>query len=120
MWGTKAARSASGIFFHRADGANRLLRGFYGVRSALVHGSPLGDEHKKIIFEDMAQFESLVRQILVAGLRQLPSDEDSRKQRLAGWYDVPETVLADEVRRLIGAISSVNVKQGRLDLLGST
>lgn len=47
-----------------AKDANGILRDFYGVRSTLVHGSPLGDEHKKTL-EQMGQFESLVRQILM-------------------------------------------------------
>jgi len=80
--------------------ANRVLRDFYAVRSTLVHGSALGDEHRNTL-QHMNQFELLVREILVAALRQIPPDEDSRKQRLAGWYEVPLTALVSEMLRLL-------------------
>jgi len=90
--------------------ANRILRDFYAVRSTLVHGSPLNDRHSNIL-QQMNQFELLVRQILVAALRQIPPDEDSRKQRLAGWYDVPLTALASEMLRLLKQTWSVVLRR---------
>jgi hypothetical protein len=83
-----------------ARAASRILGDFYGVRSTLVHGSTLGDRHRNAL-QQMGQFELLVRQILVASLRRIPPDDDSRKQRLAGWYDVPVTVLASEILKLL-------------------
>lgn len=83
-----------------AKDASRVLRDFYNVRSTLVHGSPLGDRLRKTL-QQMSEFELLVRRILVAALRQIPPDEDSRKQRLVGWYDVPLTALVDEMLRLL-------------------
>lgn len=115
----KRALSALGLQGDGAKDTNRLLRDFYGVRSALVHGSAMGDGHKKTL-QQMTQFELLVRQILVAALRQVPPEEDSRRQRLAEWYDVPETTLMEEAVRLFKEISSPAAKGRLLGLLGST
>jgi hypothetical protein len=81
----------------------RVLADFYGIRSTLVHGSPVAGRDEKILAQ-MGQFELVVREILVAALRRLPPDEDSRKLVLAGWYDVPLTVLLREMRRLLKEI----------------
>jgi len=114
----KRAVSLLGLEGDAAKGTNRVLRDFYRVRSALVHGSPLGDEQKTL--DQMGEFESLVRQILVAALRQVPPDDERRRQRLAAWYDVPDTALVDEAHRIFRAISNVDAKRHLLDLLGST
>lgn len=115
----KRAVSLLGLEGDAARDANRILRDFYGVRSAIVHGSPINDEGKKTL-QQMPQFELLVRQILVAALRQVPPDEDSRRQSLAGLYDVPDTALIDEVLRLSGMLRNTDAKQRLLDLLRST
>jgi hypothetical protein len=94
------AVSLLGLRDSAARDASRVLRDFYNVRSTLVHGSPLGDRHRNSL-QQMSEFELLVRRILVAALRQIPPDEDSRKQRLVGWYDVPLTALVDEMLRLL-------------------
>ena len=104
------AVSLLGVRDDAAKATGRILRDFYKVRSTLVHGSPLGGSHKKTL-QQMGQFELLVRQILVVALRQVPPGEDSRKQRLAGWYDVPLTALVREMLRLLKAISRVVVRR---------
>lgn len=86
-----------------AKAAKRLLGDFYTVRSTLVHGSQLSDRHKKAL-QKMDQFELLTRQVLVAALRRVPSDENSRKQLLAGGYDVPLSTLVGEIFRLLKQI----------------
>jgi hypothetical protein len=120
--GQRLRKRALAILDFQGDTAtdtNRLLRDFYKVRSALVHGSEIGDEHKEIL-RRMPQFEALVRQILVAALRQVPPEEDSRKQRLARWYDVPETALADEALRLAKLISSAELTRRLINSIEST
>jgi len=101
--GQRLRKRAISLLELRDDAArivNRVLRDFYAVRSTLVHGSALGDKHRDTL-EQMNQFEVLVRQILVAALRRIPPDEDSRKQCLAGWYEVPLTALVTEMLRLL-------------------
>lgn len=96
----RRAISLLGLRDEAARDANRILSDFYGVRSTLVHGSTLGNQHRNALCL-MGQFEQLVRQILVAALRQIPSDEESRKQRLAEWYDVHLTALVSEMLKLL-------------------
>jgi hypothetical protein len=106
----KRAVSLLGLRDDPAKDTNRVLRDFYEVRSILVHGSALGDRHKKTL-QQMGQFELLVRQILVVALQQVPPDEGNRKQRLAGLYDVPLTALLREMLRLFKAISRVVLRR---------
>ena len=111
--GQRLRNRAVSLLSFRDDAAkatNRVLGDFYQVRSTLVHGSPLGDRHKKTL-QQMGQFEVLARQILVAALRRLPPDEDGRKQLLARWYDVPLTVLVREMLQIVKLIWRAVVKR---------
>lgn len=114
----KRAISLLGLSGEAARDTSRTLSDFYGVRSTLVHGSPLSEEQNNSL-KQMGKFEVLVRRILSTALQQLPPEEDSRKQRLAGWYDVPDAALVEEMLRLSKGISSPHEKQRLLRLLGS-
>lgn len=101
--GQRLRRRAISLLELRDDAArtaNSVLSDFYAVRSTLVHGSTLGDRGRNAL-QRMPQFELLVRQVLVAALRRIPPDEDGRRQRLAGWYDVPLTALMSEMLKLL-------------------
>jgi Apea-like HEPN len=108
----RRAVSLLGLRGDAANGANRVLRDLYEVRSTLVHGASLNDRHKKAL-QQMDLFESLIRQILTAGLRQIPPDENRRTQRLVDWYDVPLMALMSELFRLIKAIARAFVNRAR-------
>lgn len=99
----KRAVTLLGLRDDAGKDAERFLGAFYEVRSTLVHGSPLAVRHEKAL-KQMRQFELLVRRVVVAALRQIPPDEDSRKKQLAGLYDVPLKALVQEAARLLKEI----------------
>jgi hypothetical protein len=65
----------------------KLIKRLYEIRSRIVHGSTLGDENRKWLFENCNQVELRVRQVLVAAVQKLPPGEEVRRVALAGLYD---------------------------------
>jgi hypothetical protein len=68
------------------DVVMRLIKQFYDIRSQIVHGSKLGDESRKWLFENRNQVEVRVRQVLVTALQKLPPGEEDRRAVLTGLY----------------------------------
>ncbi|GEM_PF-933133 len=96
-----------------------LLSRLYAIRSTLVHGSPLSDD-QMLILQDRElwwKFETLVRDLLVAALRKVPSDEASRRSYLASLYDPDDEVRAGRVEEEVSAIKNQNVREKLLNNL---
>jgi len=66
-----------------------VLKGFYDVRSALVHGSNISD-FKDGILKRIDDFESVVRAIFVQALKTLPENDKDRKAYLKNLFDVSD------------------------------
>jgi len=89
----------------------RLLRDFYDVRSTIAHGSPLSDDQRALITRDRNEFESVVRDILVEGLRNLPADEEGRKKLLQGLWRPSDADRAQKVFEDLGRIKDPGERQ---------
>jgi len=63
------------------------------------------------------KFETLVRDLLVAALRKVPSDEASRRSYLASLYDPDDEVRAGRVEEEVSAIKNQNVREKLLNNL---
>jgi len=99
-----------------------LLKKMYGIRSSLVHGSPLKDEEKVIIQQKelWLSFEQLVRTILICALRNVPSSETDRRTYLSGLYEPSDQDRADKLREDFRTIKDIQVKQVLLNELSTS
>jgi len=78
------------------NATKRLLRDLYDVRSTIVHGSKIGSKHKDAL-NNIADFEAIVRNVIVAALRTLPSSDDNRKNFLKKLFDICDLTRAEKV-----------------------
>jgi hypothetical protein len=97
----------------QADQTRELLKEFYDLRSTIAHGSPLRESvsrkgHKEsdreFITRKREEFERTVRELLVEGLRKLPSADKDRMQILADWWAPSDADRATEVLKVFGGI----------------
>lgn len=72
-----------------SEDVKQLLKGFYNVRSAVVHGSNISD-FKKGILKRNGDFESVVRRIIIQALKTLPENDKDRKAYLKNLFDVSD------------------------------
>lgn len=63
-----------------------LMRDFYEIRSTVVHGGTLDAE--KDAFKWSAEFETIVRRVIIESLKQIPSADVDRESFLKGLFDV--------------------------------
>lgn len=94
-----------GIQGDEAKTTSAVLSKFYGVRSSIVHGSAINKSDTKTLAQ-MDQLESLVRLTLVAALRTLPPDDETRRRVLVGLFDVSDVDRFAEAVRIAKQISS--------------
>lgn len=64
-----------------------LVKQLYDIRSSIVHGGKLSEEKRQWLIENCGQIELRVRQVLVAAVRTVPTDEGERRTMLAALYD---------------------------------
>lgn len=93
------------------EACSRLIRRFYDLRSTIAHGGQLSEPNKRYVRDHRNDFETLVRKILIAALRTLPSDDGRKKARLAELFDVSDEDLANKVEEIFRHISSDDEKQ---------
>ena len=84
-------RAASLLINNNADpeDVKYLLKGFYDVRSAIVHGSNISDSKGEILKRN-DDFESVVRSIIIQALKTLPENDKDRKAYLKNLFDVSD------------------------------
>jgi hypothetical protein len=75
------------------DDIKRLLRDFYNVRSAIVHGSDISS--KMDIFKMISDFERIVRFVIIEALKTFPKENKERKAYLKQHYDVSDQDRSD-------------------------
>jgi hypothetical protein len=99
----------------------KLLNEFYGIRSTLVHGSPLSTRQVSLLQDRDRwwEFEQLVRNLLVAAVKKVPPDDVSRRAYLSGLYELDDAARADEVVRNFNAIKDDSVRESLIDTLTS-
>ena len=75
-----------------------LLRDFYGVRSTIVHGTPLSKTNREVL-DRMPEFEEAMRAVLVAAIRAIPPDEQRRRIFLTSLYEIGDSERADKIQQ---------------------
>jgi hypothetical protein len=88
----------------------RRLRTLYDFRSKIVHGAALSEESRNILSEEWPHFELLVRELLVAALRSLPSSDDERSTQLKQIYDITDEQRADKIRQDLRSVKDDQVR----------
>lgn len=105
----------------QADQTRELLKEFYDLRSTIAHGSPLRESvsrkgHKEsdreFITRKREEFERTVRDLLVGGLRKLPSADKDRMQILADWWAPSDADRAGKLLEDFGTIRNREKKEG--------
>ncbi|KFO68941.1 hypothetical protein ER57_00530 [Smithella sp. SCADC] len=89
----RAVKLINGI---ELDAQKRLLRDFYGVRSTVVHGSKI-DSKQRDILKNIADFETIVRNVLVSALRTIPSNDVDRQNFLEQLFPICDQTRAEQV-----------------------
>jgi hypothetical protein len=92
---------------------HKLLTDMYGIRSTLVHGNTLTEKQLSLL-RDRPQwwkFEQTVRDLVVAALRKVPSEDTERRLHLASIYNVCDTDRAEKLREDFTAIKNDHVKR---------
>jgi hypothetical protein len=89
------------------DALVRKIRSLYEFRSKIVHGAPLSEQSRTSLSNEWSSFESLIRAVLVAALRVLPSNDEERTERAEKVKQDFRSIDDAEIRaRLIGEMSS--------------
>jgi len=64
-----------------------IVKRLYDVRSSIVHGGSLSDKQRQWLIANCHELEHRVRQVLIAAIRNVPSDEAERRTMLSILYD---------------------------------
>ncbi len=86
------------------DHTKRLIRNFYDIRSAVVHGGDISSFKNNVLKRNM-EFEVIVRKIVVEALRVLPSNGD-RERFLQHLFDICDQTRVEKVFNDFRAIKS--------------
>lgn len=103
-----------------ADSAKRLLNDMYSIRSTLVHGSSLGEQLGILQDRDRwNEFEQLVRKLVVAGLKEIPPEDNLRRSFLSCLYDPSDAERAEELVKTFKAIGDNSVRHNLITELNN-
>lgn len=89
----------------------RLIKKFYDVRSTIAHGSQLSERDKAYVRNRRSDFETLIRSVLIAALRNLPSDDVQKKARLARLFEVSDEDLRNRMEEIFHRLSNDDEKR---------
>lgn len=107
-----------------SEDTKELLKNFYNVRSAIIHGSDIA-KFKDGILKRSSDFESVVRKIIMQALIELPENDKDRKAYLKILFDVSDQDRSEhafrdfcsvkdnsEMKRLLNRISKYMSEDG--------
>jgi hypothetical protein len=100
------------------DDTKRLLRDFYDVRCAVVHGSDISPFKSGILTRNI-DFETVVRKIIVEALKALPDSDNDRVAYLKQLFDVSDQNRTEKVYSDFCSIKSETEKRKCFDLISS-
>lgn len=105
----------------QARDAKKLLNDLYAIRSTQVHGSLLSQDQMELLKDRELwwNFEELVRGLLVACLKKMPSDELSRRTFLSSLFDPDDKVRAEQVGEKFRSIKDQKIRRELLEILNS-
>jgi hypothetical protein len=103
----------------KASLTKKLLGQFYGIRSTLVHGNRLSSDDLSYLRnrQRWLEFEHLVRDLLVAALRNVPPQEEARVSYLADLYEPSDAERAEDFAKNFKAIKDSGVRLALIDRL---
>jgi len=99
-----------------ASAKKKILKRLYGIRSTLVHGSPVSDKDLSYMqdSERWSEFDQIVRDLLVAAIRKMPAEAADRVTFLAELYEPSDVERAEDFAKNFKTIKS---PQARRELL---
>ncbi len=100
------------------DDTNRLLKDFYNVRSAVVHGSDISSFKNGILNRNI-DFETIVRKIIVEALKALPDSGNERLAYLKQLFDVSDQNRAEKIFNDFCSITCESEKRKCFDRISS-
>jgi hypothetical protein len=105
-----------GLSGDEASRVTSLLKDFYSIRSTLVHGSGLSQGQLSLLQnrDRWWEFEQIVRDLIIAALRNVPAQDAARKPYLAGLYEPSD---ADRTQRLADDFRAVRDPKAKRELL---
>lgn len=98
------------------DDTKRLLRDFYDVRCAVVHGSDTSPFKSGVLTRNI-DFEIVVRKIIVKAIKALPDSDNDRMAYLKQLFDVSDQDRAKKVFSDFCSIKSETEKRKCFDLI---
>jgi hypothetical protein len=105
--GIRLRRRASKLLNQHDDAAKateKLLREFYNVRSAVVHGREITAEQKAMLNTDHPSFEQIVRDLIMAS-SSLPADDAAHAAALVALHDLTSKEKIDLIEEKFKALS---------------
>jgi hypothetical protein len=110
-----------GLTDEKARQTKKLLGKFYAVRSSLVHGASVKDQLSLLQDRDCwHEFEQLIREVIVAALRKVPSEESSREAYLASLYEPDDIARAEQIEENFKAIKDPEARKSLIAALGGS
>lgn len=95
-----------------------LLKGFYEVRSAVVHGSGISD-FKNGVLKRNDDFENVVRSIIIQALKTLPENDKDRKAYLKNLFDVSDQDRSEQAFRDFCSVGDRSEKNNLFDRISN-
>jgi hypothetical protein len=110
-----------GLTEEKAQPTKKLLTKFYALRSTLVHGGSVKEQLSVLQDRDCwRDFEQLVRDLLVAALGKVPTNETARASYLASLYEPDDNARAEQVQENFKAIKDQKTRENLLAVLSES
>lgn len=90
--------------------ATALLKAFYSRRSTMAHGSTVDIPDPHAFHREMERFETIVRDILRAGLERMPADDAARHAYLNGLHAISDSDRLQRINQLAAGIQDASLR----------
>jgi len=102
-----------GLNDENASATKKILTRLYGIRSTLMHGSPVSDKELSYLqaSQRWLEFEQLVRDLLIAASRNIPAEDATRVAHLARLYEPSDAERGEDFAKNFKSIK--NPQAGR-------
>lgn len=101
--------------------AKKILTRLYGIRSTLVHGSPVSNKELSYLQDSQRwlEFDQLVRDLIVAAVRTIPAEDSDRVAYLAGLFEPSDAERAEDFVNNFKTVKNPEVRRDLLVALGT-
>jgi len=109
-----------GLNDENGSATKKILTRLYGIRSTLVHGSPVPDKELSYLRDSLRwlEFEKLVRDLLVAALQNIPAPNSERVAYLTGLFEPSDAERAEDFVKNFKTIKDPQVRRDLVTALG--